>query len=263
MRLKLCLRPLLTAAAMTVFIAGCKSPQAQESVFIPPEYAALMRAHSTPETAEETGMHEAWGKPELIKDYDKIKVAVVISPKQLSETWWEGTNGRYLFSTPQDDLQYVAEYARESFMKSFKNSKRFKLVTTPGPKTLVLEFAIVQLVPNKPVLGAVSNLGSLTPIGAMMIPLKLGAKSASGDSGGAIAMESVIRDSTTGQVLAVFADREKGKTSLFSFNEFTPYSNARAIINRWTDNIVIGLDQVSEGKKVKIKEASGFTLIDY
>jgi len=262
MRLLSCWQMAVSFVLATVFVAGCKSPQAEESVYIPAEYAALMRAHAASDTAADA-LHEAWGKPELIKNYDKIKVAVVISPRQLSESWWAGTNGRYLVSTPHDDLEYVAEYTRDAFIKAFKQSQHFQLVNEPTDKTLVLEFAIVQLVPNKPVLGAISNLSSLTPIGAMMIPLKLGGKSAGGNSGGAIAMEAVLRDARTGQVVGVFADREKGKVALFNLKEFTAYANARAIIDRWTANIVLGLDQVREGKKVKIKEASGFSVIDY
>ncbi len=247
----------VTAVLGFSLLSGCTSPPAEEEVFIPPEYAGLMKQ------TEAAGFQKAWGKPAEIKKYDKITVAVVVSPKQLKTSWWGSANISYLVDSHEEDLKAMAEYTHESFRKAFAKSKYFKLEEQPGAKTLALEFAIVQMVPNKPVLGAVSNLSSLTPIGLLLLPLKLGAKSASGDNGGAIAMESVIRDSQNGNVLAVFADREKGETALFNAREFTPLSNIRAIIDLWTANVVTALDQVKEGKRVKVEAQAGFSIIDY
>ena len=52
-------------------------------------------------------------------------------------------------------------------------------------------------------MGAVSNLKNLTPIGLILSPVKLSMKSASDNTGGAIAMETIIRDSETGKILGV------------------------------------------------------------
>lgn len=237
--------------------SGCTSPPAEEAVFIPPEYAQLMKQ------TEESGFQKAWGKPAEIRKYDKITVAVVVSPKQLESSLWGSANIYYLVKSEEEELQELAEYTNESFRKAFTQSKHFKLKEQPGAGILALEFAIVQAVPNKPILGAVSNLSSLTPIGLIVLPLKLGAKSISDDNGGAIAMESVIRDSQSGSVLAVFADREKGATALFNAKEFTPLANIHAIIDLWTANLVSALDQVKEGKRVKVESQAGFSIIDY
>lgn len=243
--------------AASLAMNGCTSPPAKETVFIPPEYAQLMK------NAEQSGFQKAWGKPDEVRKYDKINIAVVISPKQIDESWWASNNIRNLVSTKEEDMKYVAEYARDSFIKAFAKSRHFKLVANPGEKTMALEFAIVQLIPNKPVLGAVSNLSSLTPIGLIIIPVKMGGKSASDNTGGAIAMESVLRDSQSGAVLGVFSDREKGKTAIFNAKEFTAYANVREIIDLWTGNVVEALDQIKEGKKVKVESQSGFAPIDY
>ncbi len=247
----------MTAVLGFSFLSGCTSPPAEESVFIPPEYAELMKQTKSP------GFQKAWGKPAEIREYDKITIAVVISPKQLKTSWWGSANGYYLIKSQDEELKYLAEYTSESFHKAFSKSKYFKLAEQSGAKTLALEFAIVQAVPNKPVLGAVSNLSSLTPIGVLVVPLKMGAKSISDDTGGAIAMESIIRDSRDGKVLAVFADREKGTTALFNAKEFTPLAGIRAIIDLWTSNVVTALDQVKEGKHVKLEAQRGFSIIDY
>eukprot|EP00828_Plagiopyla_frontata_P004379 TRINITY_DN11568_c0_g1_i2.p1 TRINITY_DN11568_c0_g1~~TRINITY_DN11568_c0_g1_i2.p1 ORF type:complete len:261 (-),score=14.03 TRINITY_DN11568_c0_g1_i2:145-927(-) len=242
----------------TVFISGCRSSQAEKTVFIPDEYAKLMKDHS-----EDAGLHRAWGAPDKIRKYDKINVDVIISPRQLGETWWQQQNARRLVASQDEDMKYVAEYAQKSFREAFEKSKYFTLTDKPGSKTLALEFAIVQVVPNKPVLGAMANLSNLTPIGLILFPVKLSLKGVSEDAGGAIAMESVMRDSESGKIVAVFADREKGRLAYFNVKEFTAYANVRAIIDQWTQNIVTALDQIKEGKKVKIDHDFLFTPVDF
>ncbi len=234
-----------------------KSNPAPENAYIPHEYRQLMKK------IDYSGVQKAWIKPEEIRNYSRIMVAVVISSKQLACGDWESFNSRYLVSSHNDDMQYIAKYASNSFLEAFKKSKQIRLTAKPGPSTLVLEFAIVQLIPNKPVLGAVTNLTGLSPIGILLLPAKLTYEGHSDNTGGAIAMEAVLRDSQSGAVLGVFADRQKGKTAIFNVNEFTAYANIRQIIDTWTANTVTALDQIKEGKKVHIKDESGFATVDY
>ncbi len=208
-------------------------------------------------------MHKAWGEPKKISLYDNIIVEVKISPRQLEQSWWANQNIRRLVASKENDMKYVAEYAQKSFVEAFKKSKSIKLTKTPGPKTMVLEFAIVQVIPNKPVLGAISNLTSFTPIGLILLPIKLGAKGVANDTGGAIAMESIMRDSKSGKILAVFADRQKGRVALFNAKEFTVYANIRAIIDQWTANVVSALDQIKAGEQVKLEGENQFTPVDF
>ncbi len=251
------------AAIVMPLLSGCnstparKSDPAPEMVYIPKEYQQLMKK------IDYSGVQKAWIKPDEIKNYSKITVAVITSPKQLASTDWQSFNSRYLVSSYNDDMQYVAKYTSNSFLDAFKKSKTLRLTATPGNSTMVLEFAIVQIVPNKPVIGAVTNLTSLTPIGILLLPAKLTLKGDSDNTGGSIAMEAVLRDSRTGAVLAVFADRQKGKTAIFSAKEFTAYANVREIIDRWTANTVTALDQIREGKKIHIKDETGFVAFDF
>lgn len=247
---------IITALAVAI-LTGCRSTPPSKQLAIPLEYAQLMK------NMKDKGFQRAWGKPEKIRKYDKIDIAVNITPKQLDSSWWAKQNIRNFISSEKSEMKYVAEYTKDSFIKAFKKSKSFKLVDNPGPQTLALEFAIVQVIPNKPIMGAVSNLGNLTPIGFLLSPIKLGAKSASEDTGGAIAMETIVRDSQSGKILGVVAERQKGKTAFFNAREFTAYANVRAIIDKWTKNIVVALDQIKEGKKVNVKQAESWGVIDY
>lgn len=239
-------------------ISGCRSSQPDETVVIPPEYAKVMKTYSENDTP-----HRAWGDPAQIRKYDKIIVEVEISPTQLEQSWWAKQNIRRLVASTESDMKYVADYAQKSFAEAFAKSRDFKLVKKPGPGTLVLEFAIVQVVPNKPVLGAVSNLSGLTPIGLILLPVKLGTKGVAENTGGAVAMESILRDSETGKILAVFADREKGRVALFNAREFLVYSGVRAIIDQWTANLVTALDQIKAGEKVNVSQPVQFTPIEF
>ncbi len=248
----------LVAGITLAALSGCRSPEAKENVVIPPAYAKLMK-----DFTKEGGLHRAWGEPKKIRQYDKIIVEVKISPKQLEQSWWAKQNIRRLVASTESDMEYVAAYAQQSFVDAFKKSKDIKLTKTPGPGTMTLEFAIVQVIPNKPVMGAMSNLGSITPIGLILLPIKLGAKGIASDTGGAIAMESVMRDSVSGKILAVFADREKGRVALFNAKEFTAYANVRGIIDQWTANVVTALEQIKAGKKVKLEGQNQFTPVDF
>ena len=91
------------------------------------------------------GFQKACGEPKVIREYDKIEIAIDISPVQLKESWWAKQNIRNLVSSKKADLNYVANFAKTAFVEAFKKSKHFKLTDKPGPKTLALEFAIVQL----------------------------------------------------------------------------------------------------------------------
>lgn len=238
-------------------LAGCKAPPAPKKVVIPEEQAKLMKS------AERIPFHKAWGKPELIRQYDKIDIAVKISPTRLESSWWGKQNVRNLVGSKEEDMKELANYTVKSFKKAFKKSKHLKLVEEAGPKTLALEFVIVQIVPNKPVLGAISNITNLTPIGLLLLPIKMGGKAASSESGGLIAMETVVRDSQTGKILGVAADRVSGKVALFNAKDFSAYAAIYSIIDTWTKHIVTALDQVKEGKKVNIKAPDTFTPIAY
>jgi len=239
-------------------VTGCRSAQPDQTVVIPPEYAKLMKTYS-----ENDGPHRAWADLAQIRKYDKIIVEVEISPTQLEESWWAKQNIRRLVASTESDMKYVADYTQKSFAEAFTKSRDFKLVKKPGPDTLVLEFAIVQVVPNKPVLGAISNLSSLTPIGLILLPVKLGMKGVTDNTGGAIAMESILRDSETGKILAVFADREKGRVALFNAKEFLVYGGVRAIIDHWTANLVTALDQIKAGEKINVSQPVQFTPFEF
>ncbi|MCP4178506.1 MAG: DUF3313 domain-containing protein [bacterium] len=235
-------------------LSGCVSPAADGIVDIPPQYSKKMV-----NSEESFGLNKAWVNEKDIRKYDKIIVDVDIYNKQLPQSSWSETNVYNLVSTHKEDLQYIAHYIKQSFQKTIQKSGYYQLAETPGDNTLQLKLIIVQVVPNKPILGAISNISMFTPFGLILSPIKFTGKSLTPSSGGAIAIEGVISDSKTGKICSVFADREKGRVALFNSKDFSTFGNIRYIINKWSVNIVTLLDQIKTGQKIHIDKFEGYT----
>lgn len=245
---------LVILPALFLFTAGCRSEPAEKQVYIPEDVVSKMKPVGDDE------FKLVWTDDSEIKKYDKVKVNVFFNHDQLNTSGWERSNSVYLFYSPEEKQVDIIKYMSQSFDKSFAGSKCFKKVEQADSKTMILNLSIVQIVPNKPVVGAFRNLSTLTPIGAIVIPVKMGMSSYSSSSGGAIAVEGMLTDSK-GKILGAFADRAKAPTSLFSFYSFTPYANIENIIDTWSAGIVSGLDSIHQGQKPKFKTEPGFQLI--
>jgi hypothetical protein len=162
-------------------------------------------------------------------------------------------------SSHSADLDYLANYMNITFKESIKHSKYFKLADKPGEKTLELKLIIVQVVLNKPIMGTISNISMFTPFGLILAPLKMTGQGLANSNGGAIAVEGIISDSKTGKIYSVFSDRQKGKVALFNSKSFTAFAGIRYIVNRWSGNVVMILDQIKKGEKIHIEPFKGFT----
>ena len=122
-----------------LILSSCSSSPAKKQVVIPAKYAKLMKDMS------DRGFQKAWGKPDEIRKYDKIDIAVNISPVQIEESWWARQNVRNIVSSKKSDMRYVAEFARNSFLAAFKDSKHLKLTDKPGRKHLLWNLQLFKL----------------------------------------------------------------------------------------------------------------------
>ena len=75
-------------------------------------------------------------------------------------------------------------------------------------------------------------------------------------------MESIMKDSETGEIMAVFTDRGTARTAWINTKDFTAYSGIKQIVDSWTKNIVKVLDEVKAGKPVNAKPLSKFELFN-
>ncbi len=127
----------------------------------------------------------------------------------------------------KEDAKELAGYARGVFEEAFrKDTKhRFIVVEQPGPNTLVVEFALVEVVPNKVVLDALGYAAGP----AVGVAGTAAANIQTGTTHSTVAFKARMKDGGTNDVVAMFADRESEKFSIVNIKGLTWYAHAKAI----------------------------------
>jgi Protein of unknown function (DUF3313) len=217
----------LLLVAITCLI-GCRARPAPSAGFneepsrmtLQPKDAAFQRLYLDP--------NHKWG------GYTQLYVAPVNMHYMMTQSFWEKASEANLSKEDvQKSADQIAEYTRQAFIKAAQNDpkKHFTVVDTPtGPNTLIVETAIVQLVPSKAVLNALGFV-SWIPTAVMM-----GGSTASGseDQGkGLVAIEGRVRDGASGQVVGEFADRERPPTAIVDIKSLNWWAPARKVIDNW------------------------------
>lgn len=132
---------------------------------------------------------------------------------------------------------YFESRLREAFEKG--EVKDYILAETPGPDTMSLEIALVEVIPTDVARNAAGNVvGFFVPGGGLV----------SAGAGGSIAFESRITDSATGEVLIMAKDRRKDKITPVDIAGLTAYRHARQNINDWVDGFVYAFNSPIEEK---------------
>ncbi|OGV50652.1 MAG: hypothetical protein A2X49_14145 [Lentisphaerae bacterium GWF2_52_8] len=222
--LKLCLFVPLASFLALVF-CGCKATPVEDSGFL--KDPQLMK------NDPRVPVDRVWRNPNVkISDYKKIIVKPIFIGKTLDRNWLERNNIRTWMGDEDQDVAQFAKYMDDAFKTAIEEDpqQRLTVVNKPGPSTMVLEIAIVKIVPGKPILGAISTAANFTPIGLLMIPLKFGAKaSLDSPTQASMAVEGRIYDSETGRILLMFANNQKEKTAVINFEDLTAYGNLKEI----------------------------------
>lgn len=263
MKILICKLPrFLFLLSFTVLLCGCRN-QAEpvdNSGFLP--NAELMGKNDL------VPVHRIWQNADMKSaDYKKIMVMPVCTEWQMQNSSLEKKNIRSMLNQDQQDIEDLALYTQNAFRKAIKEDpdKRFELATQAGEKTLLLKIAFVKVVPGKPVLGTLKNVSNLTPVGAALIPLKMGVMGyADTAMQSSMAIEASLTDSQTGRNFIMFADRKKQKTAIFNANDFTAYGNLRQLVDIWSKDFLTLLKKqpLETGEKME-DENSGITIINY
>lgn len=144
--------------------------------------------------------------------------------------WWDQINAAGQKEYREDTIE-MAKFADDTLRQVFQDdpTKRFVVSETTDSRTVVYEFAIVELRPTKAVVNAAGTvLGALVPGGGIV---KSTAK-------GSIAVEVSARDGSNNELLLTWADREIDRSSPFSFRDFTAYGHAKRTIRRWAEDLL-------------------------
>lgn len=234
--------PLLVLSA-ALAAAGCKAKPGPDAGFIPPEN--LEKPYDLP-------FHKAWRKPNLQWErYTEIYVAPFNTDYLREMTWWDKLERG---EKVKEDAKELAIYAQRTFEDAFRNdpNHRLRVVEQAGPQTLVAEFALTEVVPNKMVLDALGYAA-----GPVAGPVGSAASTAQTvTTRSTVAFEARFRDGETKEVVALFADRESEKSSLVNLKDLSWYAHARSIIKEWADQFV----ELANKPRGTIKDSSPFDI---
>ncbi|MFA7160624.1 MAG: DUF3313 family protein [Kiritimatiellia bacterium] len=206
----------IAVCIFTFFCTGCKAPPARQTTPFISDTAGMMPV------PEIKAYHKSWARNDA--DWAKFKKIFVapVSTKYLQERagWQKSSFAEY----DPKGVGDLAAFTRQAFIAAHRantSTNRLEVVDHPDSGTIILEMAITELVPTK------AWLNTVTTAAIGWAPDK-----------GLIALEARLREGPGGRVIAVFADREQGKDSIFNVKSFTWYSHARAIIEEWAKQSV-------------------------
>jgi hypothetical protein len=188
------------------------------------------------------------GKP-ITKSFSSVYIAPVNTRFMEKQTWWEQQSGASKAQLARD-TQKIAEQMRNQFQQAIASypGGKLKLASTPGPRVLVLELALVELVPSK----AYWNAGATAA--GFVIP---GAGFLSMAGAGSIAIEGRARDGANHQIIATFKDRRNDKAAPINLGSYTWYHGAQTNINDWAAEFA---ELLNTPPNHVVKRASAVTL---
>lgn len=181
---------MVIALTLVVLFAGCSTKKPIPSGFLP-DYGLLV------ESPTESGAM-VWKKNGASPDdYDNI----VIEPVQLT---FDRSDEKYA-DLDGDELDLLAVYGRSVLSEALSDSK--DVVTTVGPRTLVVRAAITDVEPSVPAMNAVS---SVMPVGIL---ISFGREAVTGSHSwvGSVQYEIMFIDGDTGQPVAMLVHNKAGE----------------------------------------------------
>lgn len=226
----------LIASVLMAVLVGCKAAPAPSVGFADP---SVLKSDPT------VPFNKFWQKPGVDwKSYDKIYVAEVNTSYMLKQTFWQKGERQ---ADIERDVQKLAAYTRDSISKAFREDPhhRFQVVDHPthDPHTLVLEFALVEVVPSKVVLNALGYAPFFIGTGITVVRTVAQDKSSA-------AFEARTRDAATQEIVLQAADREAEQFAVIDVRGLTWYSDAEGIIDVWSKQLVLVANR-KPGEKVE------------
>jgi hypothetical protein len=247
--------PTLRMTAVVIVAAlsltACKAKEAPTSDFIAnPELMARDQTYPF--------QRAYWNHKYDSKSFTEIMIAPVDTHYVMGQNMWEHVNTAGIDpDQPKKDIQALADYTRQSFTRAFADDPRhrFKVVQVAGPKTLILETALTQVVPSKAALNAIGYVTFVPAVIAVAGP----AVTDSQDNGkGVVAMEGRIRHGGNGEVIGMFQDRQNPPTALVDLKAVTWWAPAQKIVDDWGAQLVA---VANRPPGVIVKPAPAFQLL--
>jgi len=219
--------PLVSGGVAALVLAGLTSCSVFDAK--PAADSGFNRSTASSPTRAEF-LQRAWVakayRGKAVKDYfSAVYIAPVNTRYMEAQSWWQQQTGVRQAELAGDTQQF-AQRMRKQFQQDIANypGGKIKLAGGPGPGVLVLELALVELVPSN----AYWNAGATAA--GFVVP---GAGLLSAAGAGSIAIEGRARDGATNKVIATFKDRRKDKVAPVNIGSYTWYHGAEGNIADW------------------------------
>ena len=178
------------------------------------------------------------------KVYSKIMVAPVVSSYVSTDNWKLSESVAIEDQeTYANEVKALADFTTEKLTEALKDSsqKRYQVVTTASPGTLIIEMALTEVVFGNPIAAA----------GALAAPIPGTAVVLSAVTDPSVSYEVRLRDASSKKIIATAADRAFSTKRLVNFNKLTATSACRDIMGDATGLIVKVL---KEGRLAKVSK---------
>ena len=164
------------------------------------------------------------GKP-IKQRFSSVYIAPVNTRHMARQTWWQQQTG-VRKAELASDTQAFAQRMQNQFNQALSNypGDHLPVANSPGKGVLVIELALVELVPSN----AYWNAGATAA--GFVVP---GAGLLSAAGAGSIAIEGRARDGGSNRVIATFKDRRKDKIAPVNIGSYTWYHGAEGNIHDW------------------------------
>ncbi|MGN0833195.1 MAG: DUF3313 family protein [Kiritimatiellia bacterium] len=154
--------------------------------------------------------------------YANIYIAPVDVRHLRESDGWAGFD-RMLSGRLEGDIEELSRFMRQAYRQAFQQARvrpKLRVVNRRDlPRTLILEAALVALVPSKAELNALGLAGSFVIPGIGLVTSFM--------SSGSVTVECRIRDGRTGRILAMYANTETDPKALLSISGYTWLTTAR------------------------------------
>jgi hypothetical protein len=240
------IRPVWLAIAVIAALCGCRANPAPSAGFAD---AKLLKPDPN------VPFDKYWSEPKTDwSGYTQIYIADVDTEYMLKTTDWQQGERK---GQIEQDVGKLAAFMRDSLKKAFRDDPRhrYRVLDKPSqdPHTLILETALIQVIPSKVTLSALELAPFYVGTGVAVF------RTAANDRSLA-AFEARERDAATGQIIALAADCEAQQYAFIDVRSLTWYSDVDGIIDEWSQQFV----QVANQKPgEKIAAASTFRLLPW
>ena len=173
-----------------------------------------------------------------LRKYTKVYIAPIDTTHLLKMSWWEGLTVQGT-TGPAEEAKVFAKGWQDRLKTAFSAQPGYQVVEAPDAQTLVIEMAIVEVVPAKPFLNAITEVIA----GAF--------------DTGSTSMEGRLRIGPNGEIVTRIKDTEIGQFSIISIADLEWYSHGEHTLDHWTTQLT---ELCSSAPDAVVPSASWFTL---